>query len=90
MNYIKLSDLRKIYDDRSSLKEAHKVMKDKNYFSIVLRTYKYKGDILFPKTIPSFVKVDLTKFFFMALVKYYDQLFDITSQINEKITFLSF
>ena len=63
MNYVKLSNLRKIYDDNSSLEEAHKVMKD-NYFSIVLGMYKYQGDILFPKTIPSFVKDDLTKVFF--------------------------
>ena len=64
MNYVKLSDLRKIYDDHS-LKEAHKVMKDKNYFSIVLGMYKYEGpeDILFPKTIPSFVKTILPSFF---------------------------
>ena len=59
--------------------------------------YKYEGvqsrlpeDILFPKTIPSFVKDDLTKFFFMVLVKYYDELFDITNRIKGKITFLSF
>ena len=90
MNYVKLSDLRKIYDDNSSLEEAHKVMKDKNYFSIVLGMYKYQGDILFPKTIPSFVKDDLTRFFFMVLVKYYDELYDITSQVKRKITFLSF
>ena len=92
MNYVKLSDLRKIYDDHS-LKEAHRVIKDKNYCSIVLGMYKYEGpeDILFPKTIPSFVKDDLTKFFFfMVLVKYYDELFDITSRVKGKITFLSF
>ena len=84
MNYVKLS-------------EAHRVMKDKNYFSIVLGMYKYEGvqsrlpeDILFPKTIPSFVKDDLTNFFFMVLVKYYDELFDITSRVKGKITFLSF
>ena len=71
MNYVKLSDMRKIYDDNSSLKEAHKVMKDKNYFSIVLGMYKYEGpkDILFPKTIPSFLKDDLTKFFFHGFSK---------------------
>ena len=73
MNYVKLYDLRKIYDNNSSLKEAHRVMKDKNYFSIVLGMYKYEGiqsclseDILFPKSIPPFVKDDLTKFFFFS------------------------
>ena len=56
--------------------------------------YKYEGvqcrlpkGILFPKTIPSFVKDDLTKFFFMVLVKYYE-LFNITSRVKGKITFL--
>ena len=64
-------------------------MKDKNYFSIVLGMYKYEGpeDILFPKTIPSFVKDNLTMFFFMVLVKYYDRLFTITSQVKGKTTF---
>ena len=94
MNYVKLSNLRKIYDDNSSLKEAHRVVEDKNYFSIVLGMYKYEGvksrlpeDILFPKTIPSFVKDNLTKFFFMVSVKYYDKLFDITSRVKGKLPF---
>ena len=81
MNYVKLSALRKIYDDHSSLKEVHRGMTDKNYCSIVLGMYKYEGpeDILFLKLYLLSSKTILPSFFFMVLVKYYDELFDITS-----------